>query len=62
MLMGLEYLITNNDFKTVLHLIQSLKDQVAIQEAILLLPIREKAIEKQKLDMFESEIDEVITS
>lgn len=59
--MGIEYLITNNDFNTVLHLIQSLKDQVAIKEAVLLIPIRKNAIEEQHLDMLESEIDKVFT-
>ncbi len=60
LLNGIEYLITNNDFRTVLHLIQSLKDQVAIKESILLIPISEKTLDRHQIDMLENEVDEVI--
>lgn len=60
LLNGIEYLITNNDFRTVLHLIQSLKDQVAIKESILLIPISEKTLDRHEIDMLENEVDEVI--
>ncbi len=57
---GMDYLITNNDFRTVLHLIQSLKDQVAINESILFLPVSPNTIEKYQLELLESEVDNVL--
>ncbi len=60
LLNGLEYLITNNDFRTVLHLIQSIKDQVAINESILLIPINPTVVEDSQLDLLSGEIDELI--
>ncbi len=60
LLNGMEYLITNNDFRTVLHLIQSLKDQVAINESILLIPVHKKTIDKRHIDLLESEVDEIL--
>ncbi|MFW6305254.1 MAG: DUF835 domain-containing protein, partial [Candidatus Saliniplasma sp.] len=60
LLSGVEYLITNNEFKTVLHLLQSLKDQVAITESILLIPISSKALDDYQLDLLESEMDKII--
>lgn len=60
MLKGLEYLITNNEFKTVLHLIQSIKDQVAINESILLIPINPSAMNDEHIDLVSGEVDGVI--
>ncbi len=60
MLNGLEYLITNNDFKTVLHLIQSIKDQVAINESILLIPVNPSAMNENHIDLISGEVDELI--
>ncbi|MFP4050301.1 MAG: DUF835 domain-containing protein [Thermoplasmata archaeon] len=57
---GLEYLITNNEFRTVLHLIQSIKDQVAINESILMIPINPTTLEEHQMDLLESEVDEVL--
>ncbi|HIH00503.1 TPA: DUF835 domain-containing protein, partial [Thermoplasmata archaeon] len=42
---GLEYLITNNNFITVLRLIQSLRDQVAINQSILLMAVNRSTLE-----------------
>ncbi|MBS3817135.1 MAG: class I tRNA ligase family protein [Candidatus Thermoplasmatota archaeon] len=60
LLNGLEYLVTNNDFRTVLHLIQSIKDQVAINEAILMIPINPDALEENQIDLLSGEVDEFI--
>ncbi len=60
LLSGIDYLITNNDFRTVLHLIQSLKDQVAIKESIMIIPVSEKTLDQHQIDMLENEVDEVI--
>ncbi len=60
LLNGIDYLISNNDFRTILHLIQSLKDQVAITESILLIPVNTKTLEENQIDQLKSEIEEII--
>lgn len=60
LLNGVEYLITNNDFRTVLHLIQSLKDQVAINRSILMIPVNPTTLEENQVDLLSSEVDKVI--
>ncbi len=57
---GLDYLISNNGFTTVLHLIQSLKDQVAITKAMLIIPLNTKTLEENQVDQLRNEIKEVI--
>jgi len=56
---GFEYLVSNNNFKTVIHLIQSLKDQVAMGGSILLITVSPDAFNKTQLDQLEREVDEV---
>jgi len=57
---GLEYLITNNNFITVLRLIQSLRDQVAINQSILLLAVNPSTLETHQLNLLEREVDVTI--
>ena len=57
---GLEYLVTNNNFLTVLRLVQALRDQVAIANAILLLSVNPSALEGHQLTLLEREVDQVI--
>ncbi|MCK4757139.1 MAG: isoleucine--tRNA ligase [Thermoplasmata archaeon] len=57
---GIEYLITNNKFITVLRLIQSLRDQVAINKSILLISVNPSTLEKSELNLLEREVDLVI--
>ena len=57
---GLEYLITNNNFITVLRLIQSLKDQVAINKSVLLLSVNPDTLETPQLNLLEREVDATI--
>ncbi len=54
---GLEFLITNNKFLTVLRLIQSLRDQVAINQSILMLSVNPLTLEKHQLNLLEREVD-----
>lgn len=54
---GLEYLITNNNFITVLRLIQSLRDQVAINQSIFLLSVNPSTLEKHQINLLEREVD-----
>ncbi|MFW5906899.1 MAG: DUF835 domain-containing protein [Candidatus Natronoplasma sp.] len=60
LLNGLEYLITNNDFRTVLHLIQSIKDQVAINKSIMMIPVNPATLEDNQMDLLTGEVDKVI--
>lgn len=57
---GLEYLITNNNFLTVLRFVQSLRDQVAIKEAILLIALNPSTLEQHELNLLEKEVDVTI--
>jgi len=57
---GLEYLVTNNNFLTVLRLVQALRDQVAISNAVLLLSVNPSALEGHQLTLLEREVDQVI--
>ena len=57
---SLEYLITNNNFITVLRLIQSLRDQVAINQSILLMAVNRSTLESHQLNLLEREVDHTI--
>lgn len=57
---GLEYLVTNNNFLTVLRLVQALRDQVAINNAVLLLSVNPSSLESHQLTLLEREVDQVI--
>ena len=59
---GLEYLVTNNNFLTVLRLLQSLRDQVAIHGATLLLSVNPSTLDTHQLTLLEREVDSVIES
>lgn len=54
---GLEYLITNNNFLTVLRFVQSLRDQIAINDSILLLALNPSTLEASELNLLEKEVD-----
>jgi len=57
---GIEYLITNNNFLTVLRLVQSLRDQVAVNKATLLLSVNPSTLDSHQLNLLEREVDGVI--
>jgi rhodanese-related sulfurtransferase len=57
---GLEYLITNNNFLTVLRLVQSLRDQVAINRSILMLVLNPSTLDAHELNLLEKEVDATI--
>jgi hypothetical protein len=57
---GVEYLIANNNYITVLKFIQSLRDQVAINKSILLLSINPSTIDSHQINLLEREVDYVI--
>jgi len=60
LLKGMEYLITNNDFRTVLNLVQSIKDQVAVNESILLIPVNPAIVEKYQMDQISGVVDSIL--
>jgi isoleucyl-tRNA synthetase len=57
---GVEYLITNNSFLTVLRFIQSLRDQVAIYHSVLLLAVNPSTLDPHELNLLEKEVDVTI--
>lgn len=57
---GVEYLITNNNFTSVLKLVQSLRDIVSINQATLIIPINPKTVESSQISLIEKEVDFVI--
>ena len=58
---GVEFLVTNNSFKTVLKLIQSLKDQVAINQATMIITVNAATLTASQLNLLERESDVVRT-
>jgi RNA polymerase subunit RPABC4/transcription elongation factor Spt4 len=54
---GLEYLITNNNFLTVLRFVQSLRDQVAINHSILLMVLNPSTLDPHEMNLLEKEVD-----
>jgi isoleucyl-tRNA synthetase len=60
LLSGIEYLVTNNNFLTVLRLIQSLRDQVAISNSILIIPVNPQILEQNQLKLLEREVDVIL--
>ncbi|HYM40062.1 MAG TPA: DUF835 domain-containing protein, partial [Thermoplasmata archaeon] len=59
---GVEYLVTNNNFLTVLRLVQAMRDQVAIHNGTLLISVSPTALESHQLTLLEREVDQVIGS
>ncbi|MEM2944320.1 MAG: DUF835 domain-containing protein [Methanomassiliicoccales archaeon] len=56
LLEGVEYLITQNDFKNVLKFLQNLKDQITLSSSILLLPLDPGTFEQKDLNLLELEM------
>lgn len=56
MLSGLEYLITQNNYSSVLKLIQLLNEQIAVQRSILIVPISPSTLEEKDLKLIEREL------
>jgi isoleucyl-tRNA synthetase len=57
---GIEYLITNNNFITVLRFVQAIRDQVAISGAVLLFSVNPSTLDTHQLTLLEREVDSVI--
>ncbi len=57
---GLEYLITNNGFITVLKMLQYLRDAAAVKKSIMILSINPNAISENEVNLIMREVDKVI--
>jgi isoleucyl-tRNA synthetase len=57
---AIEYLVTNNNFITVLRLIQSIRDQVAINNGVFLISVNPSALDPHQLTLLQKEVDQVI--
>ena len=58
MLHGIEYLITNNDFKDVLNFIQKIRDINALNEGVILVSLYPEALNKKDLNNLKSELNQ----
>jgi predicted hydrocarbon binding protein len=56
LLSGLEYLITHNSYQSVLKFIQLLNEQIAIREAVLVVPLSPLTLDEKDLKLFEREL------
>lgn len=54
---GLEYLILQNDFDTVLKFVYSVTDYISLHKGILLLPLSPKTLSKSQIKMLERELE-----
>ncbi len=54
---GLEYLILQNDFETVLRFIQSLNDLVTLSKATLIVPVDPSSLSVKELSLLEKEME-----
>ncbi|MEM0448703.1 MAG: DUF835 domain-containing protein [Methanomassiliicoccales archaeon] len=53
---GMEYLITQNDFKNVLKFIQGVRDQVILAKGMMMIPVDPGALEERELKALEREV------
>jgi predicted hydrocarbon binding protein len=56
LLVGLEYLLSNNSFKSVLKFLQLLKDQTALYSSVVLVPLATQVIGERELKLIEKEL------
>ncbi|HMK84087.1 MAG TPA: DUF835 domain-containing protein, partial [Candidatus Bathyarchaeia archaeon] len=54
---GVEYLITNNTFESLLKFLQIIRDRVQAHEAVLIIPLMEKALEPRWVGLIENETE-----
>ncbi len=57
---GLEYLTTQNDFKSVLKFIQLINEQVVLDKGYLLIPVDEGTMDPRDLSLVEREMSQVL--
>jgi CBS domain-containing protein len=57
---GISYLITQNNFETILHLIQNIRDKTVQSNAILLLSQNPKTLTEIEIELIKQETDEIL--
>lgn len=57
---GLEYLTTQNDFKSVLRFIQLINEQVVLDKGYLLVPLDEATMDPKDFSLIEREVSQVL--
>ena len=57
---AIEYLVTNNNFLTVLRLVQSIRDQVAVNNGVLLLSVNPSTLDAHQMTLLEREVDQIV--
>ena len=57
---GLEYLTTQNDFKSVLKFIQLINEQVVLDKGYLLIPVDEATMDPKDFSLIEREVSQVV--
>ncbi|MCD6461198.1 MAG: isoleucine--tRNA ligase [Thermoplasmata archaeon] len=57
---GIEYLVTNNTFISVLRLVQAIKDQAAVSGATVIVPVDVDSLEEHQIKLLEKEMDETV--
>lgn len=57
---GIEYLIANNNFITVLKLIQSIRDETAVKKSILAISLNPDALKEGEVSLITKEMDGVV--
>ena len=56
MIDGIEYLVLQNDFRSIMKFIQLINEDVAISGSILILPVNPKALETKEMGYLEREL------
>jgi hypothetical protein len=59
LLEGLEYLVIQNGFDTVLRFIQYLNEHVVTNSVILMVPFNEESLEKKEMALLKAELEVV---
>ncbi len=59
LLSGMEYLISQNNYKAILKLVQLLNDQVAVNQSMLIVPVLVEALENTHIRMLERELSTI---
>ncbi len=57
---GLEYLTTQNDFKSVLRFVQLINEQVVLDKGFLLVPVDEATMDSKDFSLIEREMSQVL--
>jgi hypothetical protein len=54
---GLEYLMVNSNFQTVLRFVQQIRDRISTSDATLLLPFNPSSVDQKQLSLLERELE-----